>query len=159
MLSLSSSRLFPSWFFLPSKPPIDNVMDEHTPSLSKTKTARAKRQQVFDDVAMKDGAPTHTLSVDNVSQSSSGFIPLRAPDPHHLSSANSIVIGEGTEQLAGDTNLDLMPETMIKLFCWIFGEGKSFPVKISPDETVGDLKEAIVAKKPNRLQGIDAVSL
>ena len=52
-----------------------------------------------------------------------------------------------------------MPETMIKLFCWIFGDRKSFPVKISPDETVGDLKEAIVAKNPNRLQGIDAVSL
>jgi Crinkler effector protein N-terminal domain len=52
-----------------------------------------------------------------------------------------------------------MPETMIKLFCWIFGDEKSFPVKISPDETVGDLKEAIVAKKPNRLQGIDADSL
>jgi Crinkler effector protein N-terminal domain len=52
-----------------------------------------------------------------------------------------------------------MPETMIKLFCWIFGDRKSFPVKISPDETVGDLKKAIVAENPNRLQGIDAVSL
>ena len=48
---------------------------------------------------------------------------------------------------------------MIKLFCWIFGDPKPFPVKISPDETVGDLKEAIVAKNPNRFQGIDAVSL
>ena len=37
-----------------------------------------------------------------------------------------------------------MPETMIKLFCWIFGDPKPFPVKISPDETVGDLKKAIV---------------
>ena len=52
-----------------------------------------------------------------------------------------------------------MPETMIKLFCWIFGDPKTFPVKISPDETVGDLKKAIVTQKPNRLQGIDADSL
>jgi hypothetical protein len=52
-----------------------------------------------------------------------------------------------------------MPETMIKLFCWIFGDRELFAVKISPDETVFDLKEAIVTKKPNRLQGIDADSL
>ena len=52
-----------------------------------------------------------------------------------------------------------MPETMVKLFCWIFGDPKPFPVKISPDETVGDLKKAIVTENPNRLQGIDAVSL
>ena len=65
----------------------------------------------------------------------------------------------GTEQLAGDTKLDLMPETMIKLFCWIVGDEKPFSVKISPDDTVDDLKEAIVTKKPNRLQGIDADSL
>jgi hypothetical protein len=73
MFSFSSSRLFPSWFFPPSKPPFDNVMDEHTPSTkrpkqTKTKTARAKRQEVsasFDDV-MKDTAPNPILSVDNV---------------------------------------------------------------------------------------------
>jgi crinkler effector protein len=52
-----------------------------------------------------------------------------------------------------------MPETMIKLFCWIFGDPKPFSVKISPDETVDDLKKAIVTVNPNRLQGIDAVSL
>ena len=52
-----------------------------------------------------------------------------------------------------------MPETMIKLFCWIFGDPKPFSVKISPDDTVYDLKKAIVTEKPNRLQGIDADSL
>src|ERR1700722_19123399 len=52
-----------------------------------------------------------------------------------------------------------MPETMIKLFCWIFGDPKPFRVKISLDETVDDLKEAIVTKNPNRLQGIDAAFL
>ena len=51
-----------------------------------------------------------------------------------------------------------MPETMIKLFCWIFGDRQLFAVKISPDETVFDLKKAIVNEKPNRLQGIDADS-
>jgi len=52
-----------------------------------------------------------------------------------------------------------MPETIIKLFCWIFGDREPFLVKISPDETVDELKKAIVANNPNRLQGIDAVSL
>jgi hypothetical protein len=81
MFPFSPSRLFPSWFSPLSKPPnpalsVDNVMDEHTPrsvepnpslnktKQSKTKTARAKRQEVsssFDDVTMKDAAP------DNVS--------------------------------------------------------------------------------------------
>jgi hypothetical protein len=83
MSSFSFSRLFPSWFSPPSKPPnpaltVDNVMDEHNPSLrktkrpkqTKTKIARAKRQEVsssFDDVTMKDAAPSPILSVDNVS--------------------------------------------------------------------------------------------
>ena len=77
MSSFSFSRLFPSWFSPPSAPSVDNVMDEHTPSLSrtkrpkqtKTKTARTKRQEVsssFDDVTMKDAAPNLILSVDNV---------------------------------------------------------------------------------------------
>jgi hypothetical protein len=44
-----------------------------------------------------------------------------------------------------------MPETMIKLFCWIFGDRDVFAVKISPDETVFDLKKAIVAELPNAL--------
>jgi hypothetical protein len=85
MSSFSFSRLFPSWFSPPSAPSVDNVMDEHlnTPSVepnpslnktkrpkqTKTKTAKAKRQEVsssFDDVTMKDAAPNPTLSVDNV---------------------------------------------------------------------------------------------
>ena len=80
-----------------------NVMDEriNTPVEPNPKTARAKRQEVsssFDDVTMKDAAPNPTLSVDNVSvmdQSSSTC------SSSSVSSANSILIGEGTEHLAG----------------------------------------------------------
>jgi hypothetical protein len=65
MASFTFSRLFPLWFSPPSKPPnpalsVDNVIDENIdtpvvephPTMSKTKTARAKRQVVsssFDD--------------------------------------------------------------------------------------------------------------
>ena len=42
------------------------------------------------------------------------------------------------------------------LFCWVCGDTQPFPVEISPEKTVGELKEAIVAKKPNRFRGIDA---
>ena len=42
------------------------------------------------------------------------------------------------------------------LFCWIFGDAQAFPVEIGPEKTVGELKEAIVAKKPNRFHGVDA---
>ena len=45
---------------------------------------------------------------------------------------------------------------MMTLFCWVFGDPQPFSVKISPEKTVDELKEAIVAKKPNRFQGIDA---
>lgn len=34
----------------------------------------------------------------------------------------------------------------IKLFCFVLGDTSSFPVKVGRDDTVGDLKEAIVAK-------------
>src|SRR5467141_3225680 len=46
-------------------------------------------------------------------------------------------------------------DTMI-LFCWVCGDTQPFPVEISPEKTVGELKKAIVAEKPNRFRGIDA---
>jgi len=48
----------------------------------------------------------------------------------------------------------------IKIFCLEKGRTPAvqhaFPVNISRDETVGDLKDAIKAKKPNDFAGIDA---
>jgi hypothetical protein len=72
MSSFSFSRLFPSWFSPPSKPPNpDNVM-------ATKRTTRAKRQKVSE---MKDAMDIRSSS--------------------SVSSANSIVIGEGTEHLTG----------------------------------------------------------
>ncbi|KAN0068526.1 hypothetical protein V8E54_013250 [Elaphomyces granulatus] len=45
---------------------------------------------------------------------------------------------------------------MILLFCWVCGDPQPFPVEISSEKTVGELKKAIVAEKPNRFRGIDA---
>ena len=51
------------------------------------------------------------------------------------------------------------PSDTMLLFCWVFGDTRAFPVEISPGKTVGELKEAIVAKKPHRFRDIDADSL
>ncbi|CAI5716674.1 unnamed protein product [Peronospora farinosa] len=46
---------------------------------------------------------------------------------------------------------------MVKLFCVIFGMKESvFPVNIDTTMSVGDLKEAIAAKKTNALKNVDA---
>jgi Crinkler effector protein N-terminal domain len=43
------------------------------------------------------------------------------------------------------------------LICWVFENPKPFLVEISPQKKiVGELKEAIVAKKPNCFRDIDA---
>ncbi|KAG3238387.1 hypothetical protein PI124_g16651 [Phytophthora idaei] len=43
---------------------------------------------------------------------------------------------------------------MVKLFCAIVGEaGSAFPVDIDAGQTVGDLKDAIKAKKPDTIKG------
>jgi len=42
------------------------------------------------------------------------------------------------------------------LICWVCGDPHSFPIEISPEKIVGELKKAIVAEKPNRFRGIDA---
>jgi len=57
MSSFSFSRLFPSWFSPPSKHPnpalsVDNVMDEHNPTLSMRK--RQKDASSYEEVEMKD---------------------------------------------------------------------------------------------------------
>ncbi|CAI5724371.1 unnamed protein product [Peronospora effusa] len=49
---------------------------------------------------------------------------------------------------------------MIKLFCVIVGvKGSAFPVDIDTTESVGDLKDAIKAKKANALKNVGARNL
>ena len=48
---------------------------------------------------------------------------------------------------------------MLTLICWVFGDQNPFSVKIKQDKLVDELKNAIVAEKPNRFQGIDADDL
>ena len=47
----------------------------------------------------------------------------------------------------------------ILLICWVYGDMNPFPVEIRRQKIVDQLKEAIVAKQPNRFEGIDADSL
>ena len=48
----------------------------------------------------------------------------------------------------------------MKLFCWIIEKSDdSFPVDVADDDTVGDLKEAIMKKKPHTLAGLEADEL
>jgi hypothetical protein len=46
-------------------------------------------------------------------------------------------------------------ESKTSIFCWVHGGNSSFSVDIDPEKTIGRLKEAIVAKKPNGFGGID----
>ena len=48
---------------------------------------------------------------------------------------------------------------MMTLFCLVFGDAEPFPLDISGDQLVAHLKDSIVAKKPNRFQGLDADEL
>ena len=48
---------------------------------------------------------------------------------------------------------------MITLFCLIFSDSDPFPVKTSPETTVEELKELILADNPNSFQGTDARKL
>jgi len=47
----------------------------------------------------------------------------------------------------------------LRLFVFIIGLNTSLSVTIESSETVGDLKERILEKKPNDLKGVDAVRL
>ena len=48
---------------------------------------------------------------------------------------------------------------MLTIFCWILGAPSSFSVSVSRGQSVYDLKEAIILKKPNAFQKIDADDL
>ena len=52
-----------------------------------------------------------------------------------------------------------MTDTHLTLFCVVDGESTSFPIKISSEETVGELKKLIKAEKPNYCEKIDAKDL
>jgi hypothetical protein len=48
----------------------------------------------------------------------------------------------------------------MKLFCWIIGKSSSpFTVDLGKDDTVYDLKEAVMMKKPITLAGLEADQL
>ena len=51
-----------------------------------------------------------------------------------------------------------MSDTIL-LMCWVYGDKNPFSVNISREKIVDQLKEAIIAKSPNRFRGIDAYSL
>jgi Crinkler effector protein N-terminal domain len=52
------------------------------------------------------------------------------------------------------------PIRIIKLFCWILGvSNAAFSVKIKDNETVDDLKKAIVKENPVTFAAIDAYQL
>jgi hypothetical protein len=38
---------------------------------------------------------------------------------------------------------------LVTVMCWIEDDRSSFPIKFDPNEVIGDLKEAILAEKPN----------
>ena len=48
---------------------------------------------------------------------------------------------------------------MLTLFCWVYGDEAPFFVKVSPDKTVCDIQEAIIAKKPITFKNIEADKL
>ena len=52
-----------------------------------------------------------------------------------------------------------LASNMLTLICWVYGDKNPFPVEISLEKTIGHLKDAIVARKPNRFHGIDADEL
>ncbi|KAG0047408.1 hypothetical protein BGZ89_004943, partial [Linnemannia elongata] len=54
-----------------------------------------------------------------------------------------------------------MTDNPLTLFCLVDGESTSsaFPVKISPEDSIGDLKELIKTKIPDTFNGVDAKDL
>jgi hypothetical protein len=56
-------------------------------------------------------------------------------------------------------SLPAITMTTLTLFCLVDGQSTSFPVEISSDKAVGQLKDAIKTKKPNDLRDVDADKL
>ena len=49
--------------------------------------------------------------------------------------------------------------SQITLFCCVIGNKEAFPITISREKTIAELKKAILAEKPNRFSGFDADEL
>jgi Crinkler effector protein N-terminal domain len=68
--------------------------------------------------------------------------------------------GKGKGRADPPPALVKIPIRTIKLFCWILGvSNNAFSVKIEDNETVSDLKKAIVTEKPVTFADIDADQL
>ncbi|KAG0271769.1 hypothetical protein BGZ96_005631, partial [Linnemannia gamsii] len=52
-----------------------------------------------------------------------------------------------------------MTDNRLNFLCLVNGESTSFPVEIEPTKTIGDLKDAIKAKKTNDFSDVDADKL
>ncbi|KAF8911816.1 hypothetical protein BGZ58_005827, partial [Dissophora ornata] len=52
-----------------------------------------------------------------------------------------------------------MTDKLLSLFCLVDGESTGFPVKISPNNTIGELKDLIKDKKSNDFSDVDADQL
>jgi len=54
-----------------------------------------------------------------------------------------------------------MTDNRLSLFCLVDGDSTSsaFPIKVSPDDSIGDLKKFIKAEIPDTFNGVDAKDL
>jgi hypothetical protein len=163
MSSFYFSRLFPSWFLPPSKPPnpipsVDNVVDELT------ETARAKRQKVSSSFDEVDAAPNLTLSVDNVMDE-------QINTPRHSVEPNPKRTKQTKTKTARakrqEVSLTMTNPSSLTLLCQAVDEDKSFLGAIFPLNVplfsllVGELKKQVFGEKKSLLgaRGIDADEL
>ena len=49
--------------------------------------------------------------------------------------------------------------SQITLCCWVISNKDAFSIQISQEKTIEELKQAILAKRPNRFRGFDAEDL
>jgi hypothetical protein len=63
--------------------------------------------------------------------------------------------------LLKDFNSELIMSSVLRLFCWVQGDGpdQAFEVKIDGSDTVSELKDKIKQKKKHAFQDIDASTL
>ena len=52
-----------------------------------------------------------------------------------------------------------LSSNMLTIFCWILGDDSAFLVKVHRDQSVYEVKEAIISENPHSFQKIDARNL